>query len=91
MVKKGRKEGTVRFVAPAMPNSREVCVAGDFTEWKPQRMRKQKNGAYAVTLPLNTGRHQYKFLVDDAWMLDPENDQYAVSPIGTTNSVASLA
>lgn len=87
MLKNGKKKGTVRFtVAPAC----DACCAflvGDFTDWEPMPMQKRK-GTFGVTLPLDAGTYQYKFLVDDQWMTDPDHGEVAVSPVGTVNSVA---
>ena len=69
--------------------ARRVFLAGDFTDWKPLRMRKRA-GAFSITLSLPPGRHQYKFIVDDTWILDPDNSDWAVSPMRTRNSVVRV-
>ena len=91
MVKKGRKEGTIRFSTPELDSTAKVFVAGSFSQWQPRRMKKQKNGSYALTLPVDAGEHEYKFIIDSNWILDPENDHCAMSPVGTMNSVAAVA
>jgi 1,4-alpha-glucan branching enzyme len=89
MLKKGRKKGTIRFTLSGYGKARSASLAGDFTGWKPVRMRKQK-GSFAVTVPVRRGAHQYKFLVDDQWVPDPDSDSYVMSPIGTVNSLATV-
>ena len=89
MLKKGRKKGTIRFTLSGFEAARNASLAGDFTGWKPVRMRKQK-GSFALTASVKPGRHQYKFLVDGQWVADPDGDSWAVSPIGTVNSLATV-
>jgi len=87
MLKKGKKKGTVRFtVAPACDACR-VFLAGDFSGWEPVPMRRQK-GTFGITVPLRPGTYQYKFVVDEQWITDPDHGEVAVSPLGTVNSVA---
>jgi len=90
MITKGRKKGTFRFVLQASNGVKKVCVAGDFSDWEPLRMRKQKNGSYAITLPLTAGSYQYKFQVDDEWLLDPDNQANDLNPYGSLNSLADI-
>ncbi len=89
MITKGRKKGTFRFVYSANNTAGKVAVAGDFTQWEPLTMRKQKNGSYAVTVPLAPGTYQYKFRVNDAWMTDPDNEACCENQYGTLNSVVT--
>ena len=90
MFVKGRKKGTVRFVLDTTNNAKKVFVAGDFSDWEPLPMRKQKNGGYAVTIPLTPGTYQYKFRVDDNWLLDPDNRTNVANSLGTLNSLAEI-
>jgi 1,4-alpha-glucan branching enzyme len=85
MVKSGTKKGTYVFSLKDA-GSQKVHLAGDFTGWQPVAMKKQK-GVYAVTVALPAGRHQYKFVADNNWLLDPDNQERAVSAMGTINSV----
>ena len=90
MFTKGHKKGTFRFVLTPANSTKKVFVAGDFTDWQPVRMRKQKNNSYAVTFPLAPGTYQYKFQVDDSWLLDPDNNDSALNSYGTLNSLARI-
>ena len=90
MITKGRKKGTFRFQLQAGKSVRKVHIAGDFSDWEPVRMKKQKNGSYAVTMPLSVGDYQYKFQVDDEWLLDPDNHNNALNSFGSLNSVAEI-
>lgn len=90
MISKGRKKGTVRFAFKPRNGASRIEVAGDFSNWEPVRMRKQKDGAYVAIVPCEDPQFQYKFLADDEWVTDPDNHSYAVNPYGTMNSVASF-
>ena len=88
MVGKGSKKGTVRFSFQVENTAKKVHLVGDFNDWKPVSMKKQKDGRYAITVPLNPGTHEYKFVVDGQWRVDPDNGAWALNPYGTLNSVA---
>jgi 1,4-alpha-glucan branching enzyme len=90
MVKKGRKKGEISFSMPANHGGKQVALAGDFTDWQPVPMRKQKNGSFAVTASVPPGAHQYKYIVDSRWLMDPENSDCALSAMGTMNSVVCV-
>ena len=90
MITKGRKKDTFRFVLQTSNGVKKVCVAGDFSDWETVRMRKQKNGSYAVTIPLSAGSYHYKFQVDDEWLLDPDNHNNALNSFGSLNSLAEI-
>jgi 1,4-alpha-glucan branching enzyme len=87
MVSKGIRKGNLRFVFTRSGASR-VLLAGDFNQWKPLPMRKQKDGSFVANLDLRPGTHEYKFIVDGQWTVDPDNSAWALNPYGTLNSVA---
>ena len=90
MFNKGRKKGTVRFAIDPGPNVSKVTVAGDFSEWEPVTMRRQKNGQFVALVSLTPGSHEYKFLLDGHWVTDPDNGTWALNPFGTVNSIAQV-
>jgi len=90
MVEKGRKKGTVRFVIRPDGAVRRASLAGSFNGWKPTQMRRQKNGAFVVIVAVPPGTYEYKFIVDDQWAVDPDNNVWAVNPFGTINSILSV-
>ncbi|HUK82741.1 MAG TPA: protein kinase [Verrucomicrobiae bacterium] len=59
------------------PTASSVYLRGDFNNWSATAtpMKKAANGEWTVTVPLKTGRHAYKFLVDGKMILDPDNSQ----------------
>jgi 1,4-alpha-glucan branching enzyme len=88
MFSKGQKPGSVRFKITPASNARKVMIAGDFSQWKPVTMKKQKDGSFVATVDLRPGAYEYKFIVDDQWVVDPDNNAWALNPYGTVNSVA---
>jgi 1,4-alpha-glucan branching enzyme len=90
MFEMGRKKGTVKFVLPANGGTHKVQLAGDFSAWQPVVMRKQKDGSYMATVELGPGTYEYKFLLDGEWVVDPDNNAWALNPFGTVNSVAQV-
>jgi 1,4-alpha-glucan branching enzyme len=88
MYEKGSKKGTVRFVMKPAQSAKKVVLVGDFSKWEPIVMRKQTDGRFSATVSLGAGTHEYKFIVDGEWVVDPDNNTWALNPYGTLNSVA---
>ena len=90
MFAKGQKKGTIKFTVTPNDGTKSAALAGEFSDWKPVEMKKQKNGSYSVILPLPPGNYQYKFILDGQWSADPDNDLWAPNPYGSLNSVAQV-
>ena len=90
MLTKGNKKGTIRFTFKPSNSPRTVQLAGDFNNWKPIQMRRETDRVFAVDVPLRSGTHQYKFIIDEQWVLDPDNTLSTPNCYGTTNSVARV-
>lgn len=86
----GRNKRTIRFAFGPGTSARDVRLAGSFTDWKTVVMARKKDGAFATSVKLSPGTHQYKFVVDGAWIADPDNDYRAPNPFGSANSVVSV-
>ncbi len=84
------KKGAVKFAVKPPAGAKQVAVAGGFNGWKPVQMFKQMDGSFAATVPLATGAHEYKFVVDGQWVTDPDNALVAPNAYGTANSVARV-
>lgn len=69
--------------------AREVKVAGEFNDWRPEStpLIKAKDGEWVVRLMLRAGEYEYRLVVDGQWIEDPEADQRAANPHGGFNSV----
>lgn len=70
-------------------DAEKVMLAGDFTGWdaEAQPMEKDAQGRWKKTIKLNPGRHEYKFLVDGQWVLDPQNHEICQNSLGSQNNV----
>ena len=90
MIEQGSKTGTFRFSIKPGSDAKKVQLVGDFSEWKPMAMTRQKDGAFAATVRLAPGTYEYKFVVDGQWRVDPDNGAWALNPFGTLNSVATV-
>jgi len=75
-----------------MPGASVVSVAGTFNNWDAARnpMRKGRDGLWRCTLWLPTGRHEYRFVVDGAWLSDPKAAASAPNPFGGSNSILEV-
>ncbi len=84
-------EEGVRFSVHA-PEAHSVQVAGDFNSWNPgeTRMEKDGDGVWRIVLPLETGRHSYKFVVDGNWIIDPSNADFEKDQWGNVNSLVEI-
>ncbi|HEY6000932.1 MAG TPA: glycogen-binding domain-containing protein [bacterium] len=79
----------VQFALKAEPTNR-VFVAGTFNNWDPGANPLQgspDSGYFTTALHVPTGRHEYKFVVDGAWVVDPACPDCVPNAFGSTNSV----
>ena len=87
---KGKKR--VTFAMEAEPDS-SVAVAGSFTNWEPVALTPTENNGTAkfqkiVYLP--EGRHEYKFVIDGNWSVDPNCREWTPNEYGTLNSIVNV-
>lgn len=88
-MKQSLKRKQVTFTLKHDPG-KEVFIAGSFNNWDQKHnklVETNQAGIYSITIMLTTGRHEYKFVVDDVWYLDPKNPESVASDIGSLNSV----
>ena len=90
MYENGHKPGTVRFRLKPKGKPKKVELAGNFCDWKPMWMAKQKAGDFAKTVELPAGTHEYKFVVDGQWLQDPDHKDWVTNQYGTLNSIAVI-
>jgi len=86
------KTGRVSFEL-VKPEAKNVYVAGDFNEWKPERapLVPTGNGRWVGDLTLKPGRHEYLFVVDGQWMPDPNAKESVQNPFGGRNSILGVS
>jgi 1,4-alpha-glucan branching enzyme len=59
-----------------------VFIAGTFNNWDPQSnpMQRTPDGAWRIDLELETGRYEYKFVVDGQWCCEPGREDKTGCP-----------
>jgi 1,4-alpha-glucan branching enzyme len=91
MVETGRKKGSTRFVIRPVNGTKRAFLAGSFTDWQPTRMRRQKDGSFVSVQTIPPGAYEYKFILDDEWIVDPDNSAWTPNSFGSVNSVVNVA
>jgi 1,4-alpha-glucan branching enzyme len=89
---KGNGQKPVSFQVCAQPGC-AVYVAGSFNDWKPGAIRLKDvagQGIYQVKVKLPPGRHEYKFMVNEVWCVDPAAAEVATNGYGSLNSVLQV-
>lgn len=79
----------VPFRLAAAPES-QVFLAGSFNDWNASQhamRRNLKQGLFETTLILPPGRHEYKFVVNGEWLVDPACSESIANDKGSQNSV----
>ncbi len=84
------KKETFQLIAP---DAEEVLLLGDFTNWEenPVLLRHQNDGIWKISLPLDPGRYEYRFVVDGQWRDDVKCHHRVSNPFGTQNCVRDVA
>ncbi|NPV02829.1 MAG: hypothetical protein HPY53_15765 [Brevinematales bacterium] len=74
------------------PGAEEVFLAGEMNNWNPKSipMKAGDAGVWTVTLFIDEGVCQYKFVVDGVWKSDPANPDRMDDGFGGFNSVLVL-
>jgi 1,4-alpha-glucan branching enzyme len=84
---KGGASGRAQIFSFRAPDASSVQLVGDFTHWQesPINLQKDADGVWRKTVPLPSGTHHYRFLVDGQWRDDPECTLRAPNPFGGEN------
>jgi len=70
---------TTVFKLKGFLNARDVCIAGEFNNWKPGETHlKHVSDGWQLSCILPAGNYGYKFIVDGNWMRDPANPYQCV-------------
>lgn len=74
------------------PDAKKVCLAGKFNAWntKSLPMKKDKDGTWRIKIMLASGRHEYKYVVDDAWCENLPGSEMTINSFGTCNYVMGV-
>jgi len=75
------------------PEAKAVSLVGNFNQWDPQAnpMKKDKTGLWKVTLSLEPGRYEYRFIADGNWENDPSCSSCVANEFGGVNCVRIVA
>lgn len=74
------------------PGARKVVVAGSFNSWDAKKLpaKKDSKGNWVAKAALTPGRHEYKFVVDGAWINDPHCTSCVANSLGSHNCVVEV-
>lgn len=65
-----------RFLLVGYNNAKKVILAGSFNDWSTSKIEMQRTPqGWVATVPIEPGKHLYKFIVDGYWMDDLLNKQ----------------
>jgi 1,4-alpha-glucan branching enzyme len=85
------ENGNTSFFLPGYLNAKKVILAGDFNHWDENFLQMAAvDDGWAVTINLEPGVYEYKFIVDGQWMTDPQNPQKVPNIHDTENSVLNI-
>jgi len=89
MAKATSKAVTFKLTAP---KAKKVSVAGSFNNWdvKSHLAKKGLKGNWSAKVNLKPGRYEYKFVVDGAWMNDPDCKNSVCNSLGSQNSLVEV-
>ena len=87
----GRKR--VKFQVSA-PQDAKVFLAGSFNDWDGKKKKlayNKKESTFKGIALLEKGVHQYKFVINDDWCIDPECPDWERNNFGSLNSVVYVS
>jgi hypothetical protein len=82
-------DGVVFNFKPGMKPDR-LYLAGNFNNWNPADAKfvvkdEDGDGIYSITVKLQPGTYQYKFVADGKWIKDPDSPEAAPDGFGGQN------
>ena len=84
---------TFEVSAESASGAKLVSLLGDFNEWNPMALKKQKDGNFKASVELEKGKEfAFRYLVDNnVWINDEAADKYVASGVSyDENSVVVL-
>jgi chromosome partitioning protein len=79
----------VQFALDA-PGAKSVRVTGEFTNWSREGLpmrRDPADGLWKAVVDVAPGEYEYRFVVDEVWIRDPNNKDYIRNEFGQENSL----
>lgn len=84
-------QGNVRFKLNGFDNAHRVVLSGTFNNWNEHGLVcNRENNSWVYDLQLKPSRYEYKYIVDDNWLHDPNNAESVENEEGTLNSVVHV-
>ena len=85
------EDGNTTFKLKGFPNAKEVVLTGSFNRWDEHLFKMhQTDDGWIITLQINPGEYEYKFIVDGNWMEDPNNPAKRINEYGGYNSIINV-
>lgn len=74
------------------PDAEQVAVVGTFNNWDAaaRPLKRDSKGMWRTWMNLAPGTYEYLFVVDGAWVTDPNCSEQVENPYGAHNSVLAL-
>jgi len=67
----------------------DVYVTGSFNDWQGKwKMKQNEAGEFTLLVHMQAGIHQYKFIVDEEWNVNP--DEQTIEDQGVTNNIIEV-
>ena len=83
--------GNTTFTLKGFSNARIVALAGSFNHWnQSETLLAKEDDHWICRIDLPAGKYPYKFVVDGAWILDPDNDRTEDDGLGNLNSIREI-
>src|SRR5690606_36885744 len=84
-------KGNVEFILKGYPLANQVIVSGSFNNWNEQDLKMAKQGdLWKLTMQMQAGIYEYKFIVDGTWITDPANPFSVINQHHTYNSILTV-
>jgi len=83
--------GNTTFTLKGFSNARIIALAGSFNHWnQSETLLAKEDDRWICRIDLPVGKYSYKFVVDGAWILDPDNDRTEDDGLGNLNSIREI-
>ncbi|NER13368.1 hypothetical protein GWK08_07960 [Leptobacterium flavescens] len=81
----------VTFHLQGYADAEKIILSGSFNNWSEDECRMERtDDGWKYTIWLSAGKHHYKFIVDDQWILDPVNPVKEYDKDHNVNSVCMV-
>ena len=89
-ISKNGRRSWVTFTA-SFPNCASCYIKGSWNEWKPEKMKKKRNGDFYLTKVLKTGEsYQFGYMPNNMGWETEEECKRVPTPYGSENSLLEI-